>query len=71
MAKKYINDDFLDELIVWKDKRNQIMHAMMKQTLTTEELLELAKEGQRLVKDLNRLSTNYKRAVERKTGQKV
>lgn len=66
LAKKYFKEEFLDELIIWKDKRNQIMHAMMKQALTTEGLLELAEDGQRLVKDLNRLSTNYKRAVERK-----
>lgn len=71
LANKYFKEEFLDQLVEWKNKRNTIMHAMMKQSMTTEGLLELALEGQQLVKDLNRISTNYKRAVERKTVKEV
>lgn len=71
LPNKYFQPEFLDKLSEWKENRNTIMHRLMKQRLTTEGLQELAQEGQQLVKDLNRLSTNYKRAVERKAGQKI
>lgn len=66
LAIKYFASDFLDTIENWKNRRNPLIHALMKQQLTTEELLNLATEGQAIVKDLSRLSRNYKRAVERK-----
>ena len=66
LANKYFTDELIDQISIWKDKRNSMIHAMMKQSFSTVELQELADEGLYLVKTLNRLSTNYKRAVERK-----
>lgn len=66
LAVKYFAPDFLDSIETWKNRRNPLIHALMKQQLTTEGLWELAIEGQTIVKELSRLSQNYKRAVERK-----
>lgn len=66
LANKYFSDELIERIILWKENRNIIMHTMMKQNFNTEGLLELAEEGLELVKTLNRLSTNYKRAVGRK-----
>lgn len=42
-----------------------MIHALMKQTLTTEQLAELALEGKNLCRKLCNKANNYKRAVER------
>ncbi len=65
VAKRYFTEEFLNEVLVWKNQRNSLMHALMKQSLTTEELRELAEEGEQLVKKLSRLSQNYKGYLER------
>lgn len=69
LAIKYFTPNFLDTIESWKNRRNPLIHALMKQQLTTEELLDLATDGQAIVKELSRLSQNYKRAVERKKQQ--
>lgn len=66
LAIKYFTPNFLDTIESWKNRRNPLIHALMKQQLTTEGLLDLATEGQAIAKELSRLSQNYKRAVERK-----
>lgn len=71
LAIKYFSSEFLDSIEKWKGKRNPLIHALMKQQLTTEGLLELATEGQAIVKELSRLSQNYKRAVERKARNQI
>ncbi len=63
---KYFDDALVDRMMIWKDKRNTLIHALVKQQLKTEELKALAEEGNELVKELNRRSQNYKREVERK-----
>ena len=67
LARKHFTEEFLDSIYAWKEKRNPLIHALMKQSITTEELQQLALEGEVLAKDLSRRSTNYKRAVERNT----
>ncbi len=70
LPHRYFTPELIDEVLVWKDKRNPMIHAMMKQSFTTEGLKALADEGLALVKTMNRLSTNYKRAVERQQKKK-
>lgn len=65
LPHKYFSDALISEIIVWKENRNQMIHALMKQHLTTQLLEELALTGEHLVKTLCKRSTNYKRAVER------
>ena len=67
LARKYFTVEFMEQIREWKNRRNGLIHALIKRNTTTQELIILAEEGHRLIKDLCRLSTNYKRAVERNT----
>ena len=64
LLNKYFGDDLLDKIAVWKDDRNKLIHALMKQSLTTEDLREIATRGKTLTTALRNKSTNYRRAVE-------
>lgn len=65
LAHRYFKPEFMIKLTEWKNRRNSLMHALMKQKLTTNELKEFSEEGMQLVKDLSRLSRNYKSMLER------
>ena len=69
-ANKYFTGSLLDEIIAWKDKRNQLIHALLKQALTTEELSDFAYEGERLTKEIRTKATNFSRAVEKTKGER-
>lgn len=64
-----ISREFLDEIRQWKDKRNPLIHALMKQELHTEELQEIALQGQQIVKQLNSKATNYRKMLERQAAK--
>ncbi|MBQ6240025.1 MAG: hypothetical protein IJK56_06650 [Firmicutes bacterium] len=66
LPNRYFTDEFIDRIIEWKEKRNRIIHALLKQSLTTEGLVLLAEEGKKLARELSNKAGNYKRAVERK-----
>lgn len=65
LARKYFTTEFMEQIRTWKNKRNGLIHALIKKNTTTQELIDLAEEGRQLTKELCRLSTNYKRAVSR------
>ena len=65
LARKYFTIEFMEQIRTWKNKRNGLIHALIKKNTTTQELIDLAEEGRQLTKELCRLSTNYKRAVSR------
>ena len=71
LMNKYFSDDLLDLVLIWKEERNRMIHALMKQLLTTEELFELAEQGKMLARQLTNRSGNFSRAVERKKKKKV
>ena len=66
LLKKYFGDDLLSQVLQWKEKRNKLIHALLKQALTTEELSEIAQTGERLTKEIRTRATNFSRAVGRK-----
>ena len=66
LPNKYFSDGIIEKILTWKAERNRMIHALMKQSLTTVELQTLALEGQELAKKLCARSTNYKRALEKK-----
>lgn len=68
LLKKYFSDSLLEEILVWKEERNRLIHALLKQTLTTEEVSEIAHTGERLTKEIRTRTTNFKRALERKNN---
>lgn len=63
----YFSNSLLSDILAWKDERNRLIHALLKQVLTTEELIELAQTGERLTKELRTRTNNYKRAAERQS----
>lgn len=66
---KYFSDDLLDRVLVWKDKRNRLIHALLKQQLTDEEVIHLATEGSELAKVLRSRATAYNRAIRKNTEE--
>lgn len=65
LLRKYITVETVAEIKAWKEDRNRLIHALLKQDLSTEELEQIAEEGQRLVKLLCSKATSYRRALER------
>ena len=46
IAHKYFSDTLMDEILEWKEDRNRLIHALLKQTLTTEEVSKIAHTGE-------------------------
>ena len=67
LPERYFSDELIDEILEWKEERNQLMHALMKQSLTTEMLQDKALKGKVLARKLSNKATNYRRAVERRS----
>ena len=52
LAQKYFQPEMMQEILDWKNRRNSLMHSLMKQLLHTEDLADLATEGLVLVKQV-------------------
>lgn len=65
LAHKYFSVELTDSIQVWTVDRNQIIHALMKKSLHTEDLRQIAERGQTLVKMLCNKTALYNRACER------
>ena len=68
---RYFGDQTLNNVLQWKDQRNTLIHALLKQNLQTEDLLELAQNGQELAKLLRNRVNDYKRALARLTKRNI
>ena len=66
LAHKYFSDYLLESILLWKNERNRLIHALLKQQLVHNEITELAVKGNELVIILRNRSGNYSRAIERK-----
>ena len=62
---RYFSDDLLDNILDWKEERNRMVHALLNQELTSEELLNLALQGKEYARLFSNRATNYRRALER------
>lgn len=62
---KYFSDDLLDRIITWKEERNRLIHALLKQQFAHNEITELAEHGNEIVKVLRTRSGSFIRAVEK------
>lgn len=65
IAKKYFKEELINSILVWKENRNKLIHALLKQSLHTEDLEQIAIEGQSIVKTLCSKTTSYNRAVDK------
>ena len=70
LLKKYFSDDLLEQVLHWKDERNRLIHALLKQPLAHNEVSGLAAQGNELVKTLRSRTGNYNRAVEKAKAAK-
>ena len=61
----YFTSELTREILQWKDDRNDLIHALLKQSLHTEDLRTVAEKGQTLAKTLRTRTTYYNRALER------
>ena len=59
LANRYFSDDLIERIAAWKEDRNRLIHALMKQNLSAEELLDLAQTGQALVRELSNRANSY------------
>jgi hypothetical protein len=65
LLRKYFSDDLQDRILSWKEERNRLIHALLKQQFEHDEIRELATKGNELVKALRSRSGSYNRAVEK------
>lgn len=65
LLRKYFSDDLLDRILSWKEERNRLIHALLKQQFEHDEIRELATKGNELVKALRSRSSSYNRALEK------
>lgn len=66
LPSRYFTDEFIDEILSWKEERNGMIHAFMKKQLTTESIEAVALKGKDLARQMANKATNYRRAVERR-----
>lgn len=69
LLKKYFSDNLLSNILEWKETRNQLIHALLKQNLTTEYLADIAYQGSELTKMLRNRTNSFNKAIERKNKQ--
>ena len=69
LSHKYFSDDVLSEILVWKDERNRLIHALLKQQLKHNEISDLAIKGNELLKVLKSKERNYNRDIERRKAK--
>ena len=66
LPNRYFSGELIDRILEWKDNRDRMIHALLKQQLSTEELVQIAEEGKSVTRELCNKANNYKRAVERR-----
>lgn len=65
LASKYFHEEMMQAILDWKNRRNPLMHSLMKQQLHTEDLSGLAEEGLDLVKQVSNKVKLFNRAIDR------
>lgn len=65
IARRYFSEKLITSVLDWKENRNQLIHALLKQSLQIEELEHIAKEGRIIVKTLCGKVTSYNRMVDK------
>jgi hypothetical protein len=63
---KYFSDDLFEQILTWKNQRNRLIHALLKQEHAHNEVLVLAEKGNELVKTLKSRTSTYNRKIDKK-----
>lgn len=70
LINKYLNDEIIEQVSRWKEERNRLIHALMKQNLHTEDLERIALEGQQIAKTVSNKVKCYNNALAKQSGGK-
>ena len=65
ICHRYFSDDTLQQILDWKNTRNVMIHALLKQKLADGELAALAQSGSELARNLRTKTGNLNRAIQR------
>lgn len=65
LVNRYLADGTLQQVWEWKEERNRMVHALLKQAVSGEELAALAATGKELACKLRTRVNNLNRAIER------
>lgn len=71
LARKYFSPELIASIRTWKERRNPLVHELMKQRATSEDFESLALEGQALVKTLKSRVGSFNNALEREWARKL
>ena len=63
LPNRYLADGTLQRILVWKEARNRMVHALLKQAVSGSELAALAAEGKDLACNLRTKVNNLNRAI--------
>ncbi|MBQ3865310.1 MAG: hypothetical protein II776_00280 [Clostridia bacterium] len=66
LLHRYFGDGILDEILAWKEERNRLIHALLKQDLAAGEIAGFAGTGKELAEKLRNRVSNYKYAARKK-----
>ena len=66
LLHKYFADNLLDQVLIWKDERNRLIHALLVQQFEHNEVSTLAERGKQLVDELRKRAGYYNRAIDRR-----
>ena len=69
LARRYFTAELLAAIRAWKDRRNPLVHELMKQRATTADFEAVAREGEALVKTLKSKVGSFNRAVDRERAR--
>ena len=65
LAHRYFSAELLAAIRAWKDRRNPLVHKLLKQHATTSDFEAVAREGEALVKTLKSRVGSFNRALDR------
>lgn len=71
LLNKYFSDDLLERILQWKDERNRLIHALLRQQFEHNEISTLAEKGKQLADELRRRTGNYNRAADRRKAKET
>ena len=69
LLKKYFSDDLLEQILDWKEERNRLIHALLKQQFAPHEISTLAQRGNELSRMLRSKASSCNRAADRERAE--
>ena len=71
LPNKYFSDTLLNDILQWKEDRNRLIHALLKQQLEHGEVGELAAKGKQLADALRTRAGSYNRSADRQKAKET